>query len=119
LGSNPTNRRGDSERVEFSVDPRPLSTTRIGWVFSDAPLPAGPRLLVLDAWEHAYYVRHHNPRAEYVESIWRVINWNDVAQRLARGRIPGCPGLALDLDDLWAEVERAERHGARASTRRR
>ncbi|HEY3671194.1 MAG TPA: superoxide dismutase [Acidimicrobiia bacterium] len=38
-------------------------------------------LLVIDAWEHAYYLQYRNVRAEYVDSIWSVINWPDVAER--------------------------------------
>ena len=43
-------------------------------------------LLVLDAWEHAYYLQYHNEKAKYFEAIWNVWNWNDVAARLAEAR---------------------------------
>jgi Fe-Mn family superoxide dismutase len=46
----------------------------------------GLPLLVLDAWEHAWYLQYLNEKAKFFVAIWNVLNWKDVAERYERVR---------------------------------
>lgn len=45
--------------------------------------PGLPILMVLDVWEHAYYSDYLNDRAKFVDAFWNIVNWEEVAKRLA------------------------------------
>ena len=39
-------------------------------------------LLVIDVWEHAYYLKYKNKRTDFVDAIFKLLNWDNAAQRL-------------------------------------
>ena len=43
-----------------------------------------PIVLILDEFEHAYYLQYKNKRADYVDAWWKLINWDDVEKRLRK-----------------------------------
>jgi superoxide dismutase, Fe-Mn family len=42
---------------------------------------AGVPLMVIDAWEHAYYLQYENRKSDFFEAVWNVWNWADIAAR--------------------------------------
>jgi len=52
---------------------------------------AGVPLMLIDAWEHAYYLQYENRKAEFFTAVWNLWNWEDIAVRYASA-------LELDID---------------------
>ncbi|HEX6943333.1 MAG TPA: superoxide dismutase [Gemmatimonadaceae bacterium] len=56
----------------------------------------GIPIMVIDAWEHAYYLQYENRKSEFFDSLWNVWNWSDIAGRFdaVRGTAVGLRGAA-------------------------
>ena len=50
-------------------------------------------LLVIDSWEHAYYLQYENRKPEFVEAVWNLVSWEDVAGRYAAAKRISLPGI--------------------------
>lgn len=93
---------GDFEQLKARFDEAGAKLFGSGWVWlartqregrlevsttsgHDNPLMQGHfPLLVNDVWEHAYYLKHANRRADYLKGWWSVVNWEEVADRFGR-----------------------------------
>jgi Fe-Mn family superoxide dismutase len=58
----------------------------------------GLPLMVLDAWEHAYYLQYLNEKAKFFDAVWNVWNWKDIGERFEHAR-----GFVLIADPAGQE----------------
>jgi Fe-Mn family superoxide dismutase len=49
-------------------------------------IQGGLPLMVLDAWEHAYYLQYENRKTEFFEAAWNLWNWDDISERFQAAR---------------------------------
>lgn len=53
----------------------------------DNPISEGKiPLLCIDVWEHAYYLKYQNKRADYLKAFWNIVHWDEVARRFAESK---------------------------------
>lgn len=94
---------GGMEAMRTAFNRMGLGQFGSGWVFvtvnragtlgltaranQDTPLMEGGRVLMgNDVWEHAYYLKYRNRRADYLAAWWNVVNWDAVAARYDQAR---------------------------------
>ncbi len=94
---------GGMEKLQEQFNARGLGVFGSGWVFitvdqggkltltskpnQDSPLMDGQRVLMgNDVWEHAYYLKYQNRRADYLKTWWSVVDWSKVADRYASAK---------------------------------
>src|SRR4051794_39053371 len=94
---------GGMDKLRSEFNRLGLSQFGSGWVFvtvdprgklalvnrpnQDTPLMEGGRVLMgNDVWEHAYYLKYQNRRADYLQAWWSIVNWDAVAQRYAKAK---------------------------------
>lgn len=86
---------GSVEQLRLDVTDAAMKTFGSGWAWltlkdgrllvhsspnQDSPLMEGRTpLLGLDVWEHAYYLKYQNRRAEYLAAVWKALNWDVIA----------------------------------------
>ncbi|MGQ0548802.1 MAG: superoxide dismutase [Armatimonadota bacterium] len=103
LASAITSTFGSVDKLKEAVNAAGLARFGSGWAWlvldkdgklavtstpnQDTPLSAGQQpVLGVDVWEHAYYLKYQNRRADYLPAWWNVVNWTEVAARYDKAR---------------------------------
>lgn len=94
---------GGLEKLQSDFNTAGTKVFGSGWVFvtaekdgklalvskpnQDTPIMEGKRVLIgNDVWEHAYYLKYQNKRADYLKAWWNVVNWKAVGERYAAAK---------------------------------